>query len=132
MTIVVESGMHRLDDSSCSKRPISRSKAAQQDARLTLPSGSRRAQGMRIVDAKKSKYYEAALSNFENAMRCFERAGLTDQWAETVNDIRSRHHRKSGFMAGFERLLAGSGPSDEPSFLDRAKARWSRRETEVP
>jgi hypothetical protein len=87
---------------------------------------------MRIVDAKKSKYYEAALSNFENAMRCFERAGLTDQWAETVNDIRSRHHRKSGFMAGFERLLAGSGPSDEPSFLDRAKARWSRRETEVP
>ena len=91
-----------------------------------------RALGMRILNAKKSKYYEAALSNFENAMRCFERAGLTDQWAETVNDIRSRHHRKSGFMAGFERLLAGSGPSDEPSFLDRAKARWSRRETEVP
>jgi hypothetical protein len=91
-----------------------------------------RVQWMRIVDAKQSKYYEAALSNFENAMRCFERAGLTDQWAETVNDIRSRHHRKSGFMAGFERLLAGSGPSDEPSFLDRAKARWSRRETEVP
>ena len=91
-----------------------------------------RAQGMRIVDAKKSKYYEAALSNFENAMRCFERAGLTDQWAETVNDIRSRHHRKSGFMSGFERLLSGSGPRDEPSFLERAKARWHRRETEVP
>jgi len=68
-----------------------------------------RAQGMRFVDAKKSKYYEAALSNFVNAMRCFERAGLTDEWAETVNDIRSRHHRKSGFMSGFERLLAGSG-----------------------
>ncbi len=87
-----------------------------------------RAQGMRIVDAKKSKYYEAALSNFENAMRCFERAGLTDEWAATVNDIRTRHHRKSGFMSGFERLLAGSGPSDTPSFLERAKARWRERE----
>ena len=86
-----------------------------------------RAQGMRLVDAKKSKYYEAALSNFENAMRCFERAGLTDEWAETVNDIRSRHHRKSGFMSGFERLLAGVGPSESPSFLERAKARWRDR-----
>lgn len=90
-----------------------------------------RAQGMRIVDAKKSKYYNAALSNFERATRCFERAGLTEEWAATVNDVRSRHHRKSGFMSGFERLLTGSGPSDEPSFLERAKARWSRRETEV-
>jgi len=91
-----------------------------------------RAQGMRIVDAKKSKYYDAALSNFENAMRCFERAGLTDEWAKTVNDVRTRHHRKSGFMSGFEKLLAGSGPSDEPSFLERAKSRWRHRETEVP
>jgi hypothetical protein len=87
---------------------------------------------MRIVDAKKSKYYEAALSNFENAMRCFERAGLPNEWAETVNDIRSRHHRKSGFMSGFERLLAGSGPSDEPSFLERAKARWGGRVAKIP
>ena len=29
-----------------------------------------RAQGMRIVDAKKSKYYDAALSNFAHAKRC--------------------------------------------------------------
>ena len=91
-----------------------------------------RAQGMRIVDAKKSKYYEAALSNFENAMLCFERAGLTAEWAETVSDVRTRHHRKSGFMSGFERLLAGERPSDRPSFLERAKARWGTRETEVP
>ena len=86
---------------------------------------------MRIVDAKKSGYYEAALSNFENGMRCFERAGLTDEWDATVNEVRSRHQRKSGFMAGFERLLDGSGPRDEPSFLERAKARWGARETEV-
>ena len=36
-----------------------------------------RAQGMRVVNAKKSKYYGAALSNFERAQRCFEMAGLT-------------------------------------------------------
>jgi hypothetical protein len=42
--------------------------------------------------------------------------------------VRAGHHRKSGFMLGFERLVAGIGPSDEPSFLERAKARWSERE----
>jgi len=35
-----------------------------------------RAQGMRIINAKKSKYYNAALENFEQARRCYERAGL--------------------------------------------------------
>jgi hypothetical protein len=34
------------------------------------------AQGMRIVNAKRSKYYDAALSNFERARRCFQKAGL--------------------------------------------------------
>ncbi|MFH1982404.1 MAG: DUF6880 family protein [Pseudomonadota bacterium] len=34
------------------------------------------AQGMRIVNAKKSKYYDAALLNFESAKRCFEDAPL--------------------------------------------------------
>ena len=35
-----------------------------------------RALGMRILKAKKSKYYDAALVNFEDARRCYERAGL--------------------------------------------------------
>ena len=34
-----------------------------------------RAQGMRIVDAKKSKYYDAALSNFERARDCYLTGG---------------------------------------------------------
>ena len=34
-----------------------------------------RALGMRILNAKKSKYYDAALSNFEDAKRCYEKAG---------------------------------------------------------
>ena len=40
---------------------------------------------MRIVNAKKSKYYDAALSNFEGAERCFERAGLVIEWEKTGN-----------------------------------------------
>ena len=87
-----------------------------------------RAQGLRIVNGKKSKYYDAALSNFDRAKHCFERAGLAAEWQKTVSQVRVDHHRKSGFMSGFERLAAGSGLREEPSFLDRAKARWSRRQ----
>jgi tetratricopeptide (TPR) repeat protein len=87
-----------------------------------------RAQGMRIIAAKKSKYYHAALANFERAKRCYERAGLTTDWDNTVSQARAEHHRKTGFMSGFEELVRGSGPSDQPSFLARAKARWVRRD----
>src|SRR3970282_224396 len=55
-----------------------------------------RAQGMRIVQAKKSKYYDAALSNFERAWRCYKRAGFTAEWEKTVSRIRAEHHRKYG------------------------------------
>jgi uncharacterized Zn finger protein len=87
-----------------------------------------RAQGLRIVNAKKSKYYDAALSNLERAKRCFERAGLEDEWNKTVHQVRAEHARKSSFMPGFERLVEGVGPSDEPSFLELAKARWRAKE----
>lgn len=86
-----------------------------------------RAQGLRIVNAKKSKYYDAALFNFESAKRCFDRAGLHAEWQKTVSQVRADHHRKSGFMSGFERLVEGTGPSDEPSFMEQAKARWGER-----
>jgi uncharacterized Zn finger protein len=86
-----------------------------------------RAQGLRIVNARKSKYYDAALRNFEGAKRSFERAGLQEEWQKTVNQVRSDHHRKIGFMDGFERLVEGMGPSDEPSFMEQAKARFHKR-----
>jgi len=85
-------------------------------------------QGMRVVNAKKSKYYGAALSNFERAQRCFEMAGLTAGWQRVVEEVRSKHHRKAGFMTGFEEIVAGLGPSEKPSFLERAKARWAARQ----
>ena len=83
-----------------------------------------RAQGMRIVNAGKSKYYDAALANFERAKHCYERAGLLAQWEATVADMRGRHHRKVGLMSDFNQLVAGHGPSTRPSFLKQAKARW--------
>jgi hypothetical protein len=83
-----------------------------------------RAQGMRIVSAAKSKYYDAALSNFERARRCYVRAGLAAEWANTVCHIRASHRRKAGFMSGFEALAAGHGRPSQPSFLERAKTRW--------
>ena len=87
-----------------------------------------RAQGMRIVNAGKSRYYDAALSNFHRAKRCYERAGLAAEWAETVCQVRYHHHRKTGFMSRFELLAAGSAHAAQPSFLDRAKARWGGRQ----
>jgi hypothetical protein len=88
------------------------------------------AQGMRVVKAKKSRYYDAALSNFERARRCYEKAGLVADWHRVVSEVRSEHHRKTGFIPGFEEIVAGSGPSEKPSFLERAKARWSSRRSE--
>jgi uncharacterized Zn finger protein len=86
-----------------------------------------RALGMRILHAKKSKYYGAALGHFEDAKACYERAALARSWDVLVAEVRGAHRRKAGFMADFERLVAGQGPSDEPSFLERAKSRWSSR-----
>ncbi len=84
---------------------------------------------MRILHAKKSRYYGAALGHFEDAKACYQRAALARSWDVLVAEVWGEHRRKAGFMADFERLVAGQGPSDEPSFLERAKSRWSSRET---
>ncbi|MBZ5621117.1 MAG: hypothetical protein LAQ69_20685 [Acidobacteriia bacterium] len=86
-----------------------------------------RAQGMRIVNAGKSKYYDAALSNFESARRCYERAGLVDRWEQTVARVRAAHPRKTGFLSQLEVVAAGSRQKRQPSFLERAKTRWGER-----
>jgi len=86
-----------------------------------------RALCMRIVDAAKSKYYFAALSNLERAKACYQSAGLDAQWQALAAEIRRDHHRKSGFMPGFERIVRSAGASQEPSFLDRARGRWASR-----
>ncbi|MGQ0668144.1 MAG: DUF6880 family protein [Actinomycetota bacterium] len=84
-----------------------------------------RAQGMRILKEKKSKHYDAALRNLERARRCYEKAGIAVDWQQVVSEVRAEHHRKTRFMPGFEEIVRGSGPSQEPPFLERAKARWA-------
>jgi len=83
------------------------------------------AQGMRIVDAKKSKYYDAALSNFERARDCYQRAALANEWETIVRHVSSLHFRKTGFIGGFQVLAVGAKHIEKPSFLERAKARWA-------
>ncbi len=83
-----------------------------------------RAQAMRIVDAGKSRYYDAAVANLDRARRCYLRAGLRAEWEAAVRHIREDHHRKTGFMRAFERVAKGGDFQEPPSFLERAKARW--------
>jgi tetratricopeptide (TPR) repeat protein len=86
-----------------------------------------RALGLRVVNAKKSKYYDEALRSFERARDCYVAAGQRAIWEALVEDVRRAHRRKHGFMPGFERLVEG-GPAIEPQprFLDRARSRWPR------
>ena len=88
-----------------------------------------RAMGMRILNAKKSKYYHEALENFEDAKNCYVRAGINHQWDAVVAQVRREHYRKVGFMPGFERLLTGRGPGQRLSYLDRARKRWLPRDS---
>ncbi len=86
-----------------------------------------RALCMRIVNAGKSKYYDAALDNIESAKKCYAKAGLNADWQALVADVRERHFRKRGFMPWFEDIVSGVPKHVEPSFLERAKARWPRK-----
>jgi len=86
-----------------------------------------RAQGMRIVNAKKSKYYNAALSNFERARDCYQRAELATEWEQTVRCVCASHYRKTGFISGFQALAGGSKRRERTPFLERAKTRWGER-----
>ena len=86
-----------------------------------------RALGLRIVNAKKNKYYDAALGNFERARDCYAAAGQQEKWDALAAEVRREHGRKYSFMPGFERVVDG-GPAVElrPSFLERARSRWPR------
>ncbi len=83
--------------------------------------------GLRIVDAKKSRYYHAALHHLEIARDLLLTLGRESEWRELVTEIRSAHRRKSSFMPGFERLVSGWRSADQPSFVESARLRWERR-----
>jgi len=82
---------------------------------------------MRVINAGKSKYYDAALDNIKRAKKCYAKAWLNDDWQAVVADVRQRHFRKKGFMAGFEGIVFGAPRNVEPPFRERAKARWRKK-----
>jgi len=49
-----------------------------------------RAMGLRILNARKHKYYDAALAHFRNAKRAYERAGIHGEWVALVGVVRGR------------------------------------------
>ena len=105
------------------------SEAAAKNLRKTnAPAAAKlyRAMGFRILNAKKSKYYENALESFETARDLYWKAGLDSEWESLVRTVRTDHARKYGFISGFERIVAG-GSMEGPSFAERAKARWAKQ-----
>lgn len=94
-----------------------------------------RALGLRIVKARKSRYYDAAIENLRKARDCYAQAGLAADWATLVAEIRRDHSRLTWFIQAFERVVAGGDPLAESSLLVRARARWdrtTRRADEAP
>ena len=83
-----------------------------------------RAMGLRIVNAGKSKYYSEALDHFKNARDIYCAAGQAEAWHSLVGTVRVAHSRKSGFLSGFERIVAGKSGSS--SYTEVARARWKR------
>ena len=84
-----------------------------------------RALGLDIVNGGKSKQYAAAVEYFGRAQRCFAVAGLPDCWDQLVDQVRANHYRKAGFIREFEKVVTGVTPEPEPSFLEKARARWA-------
>jgi hypothetical protein len=84
-----------------------------------------RAQGIRILTGRKSQYYSAAVDYFARAKRCYTQADRDGDWRDTVVQVQAEHRRKSSFMPRFQALVHDADPEPEPSFLDRAKSRWT-------
>jgi hypothetical protein len=85
-----------------------------------------RAQALRILHAQRSKYYEVAVLDLAHARDGFLAAGQGEVWDQTVAQLLVEHRRKLGFMEGFQRLAAGATPEPQPTFLERATAKWQK------
>ncbi len=81
--------------------------------------------GLGIVNKGKSKQYTAAVGYFRRAKGCFIAAGLPDCWDQLVDQVRANHYRKVGFIREFEKVVTGVTAEREPSFLEKARARWA-------
>lgn len=86
-----------------------------------------RALGMRIVKAKKSKYYGIALDHMLKAKKLYSENNCEDEWLSRVEDVRRDHYRKYSFIGDFERIVLGRYPEYLESFEERARKRWEKQ-----
>ncbi len=47
-------------------------------------------------------------------------------FAYQLEKVMNNHARKYSFIPGFKQVVAGKGPSTEPSIIERAKMRWRK------
>lgn len=83
-----------------------------------------RGQAMQLLNAKKSGLYRTAVKYFSEARRCYESAGRPEEWRGLAERVLSAHSCKPAFLARFRPLAREEAAVREPSFLERAKARW--------
>jgi hypothetical protein len=81
--------------------------------------------GLRILNAGKTKYYDAALDHLEKSHDLYCGAGQASEWEALVRSVRAAHSRKSGFLSAFEQLASGK-TQRFPSFADQAQEGWTR------
>jgi hypothetical protein len=101
--------------------------AAKQLAKKDAPAAAKLycALGLRILNAGKSKYYDAALEHFEKAHDLYCEAGERSAWEALADVVRSAHSRKRGFLAAFEHITSGKSERSN-SFDEQAQEQWKR------
>lgn len=86
-----------------------------------------RALGMRIVKAKKSKYYWIALDHLLKAKRLYSENACQEEWLSLVENIRRDHYHKYSFIGDFEKIVSGRYPEYLESFEERTRKRWEKQ-----
>lgn len=86
-----------------------------------------RALGMRIVKAKKSKYYGIALDHMLKAKQLYSENDCQEEWLSLVKNIRRDHYRKYSFIGDFEKIVTASYPEYLESFEERTRKRWEKQ-----
>ena len=95
-------------------------KYPKQAARLYL------AQAPEILDGKRAKAYHHTQDYLQSAEILLEQCGEAATWSDFVAGICREHSRKSSFMPGFEKIVAGEGPPREPTFRERIAKRLAQ------
>ncbi len=86
-----------------------------------------RALGLRIVKAKKSRYYRIAIEHLLKAKKLYEENNCREEWSSLVENIRREHYRKYSFIGDFEKIVLGEVPEYLESFEEKTRKRWEKQ-----